>query len=182
MLQELENEQQAKKKKRKSDAAIAKIKKSKEYQRRKRGLEGEPGGDDDDELAWDMYVKRKPLPGQLENCEICEKRFTVTPYSKEGPDGGLCCPKCSKEVEESKKKDAKQKKTAVSRDKRRKLQSDLLDGHVTLGGKTLQELCVEVRPNRTCSWYYKDCADRARRKLQTTSRTLRSSETFLRTS
>ena len=39
-----------------------------------------------------------PTPGQIENCEICNKRFTVTPYSKSGPNGGLLCPKCAKEL------------------------------------------------------------------------------------
>lgn len=90
-----------------------------------------------------MYAKSKPLPGQLENCEICDKRFTVTAYSKTGPDGGLLCSKCSKEQEAEKKKETKPKPT-VSRDKRRHLQSNLLDGIVRNGSKSLQELCVEV--------------------------------------
>ena len=142
---EVETEAQKKKRKRKADLAISKIKKSKEFQKRKRALVGEPGEDDsDNDIAWDMYVKRKPLPGQIENCELCDKRFTVTPYSKEGPDGGLLCTKCSKEVEEERKKGVKQKKAAVSREKRRKMQSNLLDGQVSVGSKSLQELCVEV--------------------------------------
>lgn len=91
-----------------------------------------------------MYTKKKPLPGQLENCETCEKRFTVTAYSKTGPDGGLLCTKCSKEQEDQKKKDQKSKKEAVNRDKRRHVQSNLLDGIVQIGSKTLQELCIKV--------------------------------------
>lgn len=91
-----------------------------------------------------MYTRRKPLPGQLENCEKCEKRFTVTAYSKTGPDGGLLCTKCSKEQEDQKKKDQKSKKQAVSRDKRRHVQSNLLDGIVQIGSRTLQELCIKV--------------------------------------
>ena len=91
-----------------------------------------------------MYAKSKPLPGQLENCEICEKRFTVTPYSKAGPDGGLLCPKCSKEMESEKKKEEKAKKPVVRRDKRRQLESNRLEGDVRHGSKTLQELCVNV--------------------------------------
>ncbi|MCJ1438943.1 hypothetical protein MMC27_008333 [Xylographa pallens] len=128
--------------KRKAEAAVAKIKQSKAYQKRKTQNDDEPGGDDD-EIAWDMYAKSKPLPGQLENCELCEKRFTVTAYSKTGPDGGLLCAKCSKAQEAERKKDAKPKKQAASRDKRRKTQSNLLDGIVRNGSKTLQELCVE---------------------------------------
>lgn len=94
-----------------------------------------------------MYTKKKPLPGQLENCETCEKRFTVTAYSKTGPDGGLLCTKCSKEQEDQKKKDQKSKKEAVNRDKRRHVQSNLLDGIVQIGSKTLQELCIKEVAN-----------------------------------
>lgn len=146
----VESAEQKKRRKKKEEAALAKIKKSKAYQKRKGGADDESNGDDDD-IAWDMYGKSKPLPGQLENCEICEKRFTVTAYSKEGPDGGLLCSKCSKEQEADRKKDAKPKKQAASRDKRRKTQSNLLDGIVRIGSKPLQELCVEVRFHLQCS-------------------------------
>ena len=146
-----ESAEQKKKRKRKEEAAVAKIKKSKQYQKKKSAKAQELGksdddldDDDDDDLAWEMYAKSKPLPGQLANCEICEKRFTVTSYSKTGPDGGLLCPKCSKEVEAERKKDEKKKAPPISRDKRRKVQSNLLDGLIAGGAKTLQELCVEV--------------------------------------
>ena len=132
------------KRKRKEAKAIAKIKNSKSYKKRKFNGDGEPEGDDED-LAWDMYSKSKPLPGQFENCEICDKRFTVTAYSKTGPDGGLLCTKCSKEQEAEKKKDAKTKKKPVARARQRQIQSNLLNGIVRSGPKTLQELCVEVR-------------------------------------
>lgn len=92
-----------------------------------------------------MYTKKKPLPGQLENCELCDKRFTVTAYSKTGPDGGLLCAKCSKSVEADQRKE-KPKKPAAKKNKRRQLQSNLLDGIVQLGSKSLQELCVKVSP------------------------------------
>lgn len=94
-----------------------------------------------------MYTKKTPLPGQLENCELCDKRFTVTPYSKTGPDGGLLCTKCSKEQEAARKKEAKPKKQAVARDKRRQTQSNLLDGIVLDGSKPLEQLCIEVGSN-----------------------------------
>ncbi len=138
----VESAEQSKKRKRQDQKAIAKIKESKDFKRRQRFKAGEP--EDDDEVAWDMYKKAKPLPGQLDNCEICNKRFTVTGYSKEGPEGGLLCPKCSKAHEAEKKKD-KPKKKAAPRDKRRQTQSNLLDGIVANGAKSLQELCVEVR-------------------------------------
>lgn len=126
---------------------MAKIKASKAFKRQKRALDDdEPEGDDED-LAWDMYAKKVPLPGQLENCEICEKRFTVTPYSKTGPEGGLLCAKCSKEQEAQKKKGEKQKKQPVSREKRRQTQSNLLDGILDDGPKPLLELCITVGKN-----------------------------------
>ena len=140
-----ETVEQKRKRRRKEEAAIAKIKKSKEYQKRKLNLADEPGEGDDDGLAWDMYSKSKPLPGQLENCDICGKRFTVTAYSKTGPSGGLLCPKCSKELEAERKKEAKAKKSVPNREKRRKVQSNLLDGLTPHGAKTLKELCIEVR-------------------------------------
>lgn len=108
-------------------------------------MKGEPGEDDDDEIAWDMYAKKIPLPGQLENCELCDKRFTVTAYSKTGPDGGLLCTKCSKEQEAQKKKDQKPKKQAVRGGQRRQIESNLLDGILPNGARSLLDLCIKVR-------------------------------------
>ncbi|KAK3045058.1 hypothetical protein LTS18_014669, partial [Coniosporium uncinatum] len=90
------------------------------------------------------YKKAKPLPGQLENCDICNKRFTVTPYSKTGPDGGLLCLQCGKELakDEGGKLEKKAKSAAQGR-KRRKVESDRLDHRVNLGAKTLQQMCIE---------------------------------------
>ena len=105
---------------------------------------GKGADTDDKDVDWDMYAKRKPLPGQLENCETCEKTFTVTPYSKTAPDGGLLCTKCSKEQEAEKKRDEKDRKQSVGREKRRQVQSNLLDGVVQVGSKSLQELCIKV--------------------------------------
>ena len=174
----METVEQKKRRKRREEAAVAKIKQSKAYQKRKALNGGEPDGDNDD-IAWDMYSKSKPLPGQLENCELCEKRFTVTAYSKTGPDGGLLCAKCSKEQEAERKKDTKPKKQAASRDKRRKTQSNLLDGIVRNGSKTLQELCVEVRIlNKICASLGN--FNKSNRKLRTTSTMLTSLVTYRR--
>lgn len=96
----------------------------------------------DDNFAKDMYRKTQPLPGQLEHCEICSKRFTVTPYNKEGPSGGLMCLPCGKELA----KDMKAEKKATSKPagrKRRKMESDRLDGIAVGGAKSLQQLCIE---------------------------------------
>ena len=139
----IETAAQKKKRKRQEEKTLAKIKESKSYKRqKKRGDESSDGENDD--VVWDMYTRKKPLPGQLENCERCEKRFTVTAYSKTGPEGGLLCTKCSKEQEDQKKREQKSKTQAISRDKRRNVQSSLLDGIVQIGSKTLQELCIKV--------------------------------------
>lgn len=89
-------------------------------------------------------MKKAPIPGQLDYCELCNKRFTVTAYSKTGPDGGLLCQKCSKEQEAQKKKDQRPKKKPISRSKAHQIHSNLLDGLVSEGAKPLQEICVRV--------------------------------------
>ena len=141
-LESVEVAATTRKRKRQQEQALTKIKVSKGHKRSKKN-KGDEFEDGDDDFAWDMYSKKKPQPGQLENCELCEKRFTVTAYSKTGPDGGLLCTKCSKE-QEAQKKDQKPKKQAVHRDKRRQFQSNLLDGIVQIGSKSLQELCIKV--------------------------------------
>lgn len=100
--------------------------------------------DDDDgdyeEALEGMYKKAKKLPGQLEHCEICSKRFTVTPYSKSGPDGGLLCAPCGKVQA---KEDKANVKRAPAPRRKRKMESDRLDQKALLGAKTLSQLCIE---------------------------------------
>jgi len=134
------------KRKRKEEKALLKMKQSKEFKRRKlrEGLQSDDD-EDDDFIARDMLKqKSKPLPGQLENCDICAKRFTVTPYCKTGPNGGLLCTKCSKELKDEEKKDAaaKKKKSAAPRGRRRQTESDRLMGDVKPGVKSLVDICV----------------------------------------
>ena len=98
---------------------------------------------DEDEAARAIFEESMaPLPGQMDNCEICEKRFTVTAYSRTGPDGGLLCPQCTKELD--KEEGAARKKRKVARsNKRREIQSNLLDG-IYPGAKDLVTICVET--------------------------------------
>ncbi|OQD88919.1 hypothetical protein PENANT_c003G02288 [Penicillium antarcticum] len=112
-------------KKRKRQQAIAKIKNSKAFARRKARRTGDDD-DDDNALAGQMVdEKQRPNPGQLENCEICEKRFTVTAYSKTGPNGGLLCADCSKKQKgDEKKAPAKKRGPGIGR---RQNQANLLD-------------------------------------------------------
>ncbi|KAK2608738.1 UV-damaged DNA-binding protein rad7 [Conoideocrella luteorostrata] len=122
---------------------IEKIKASKSFQKRKKHAED---SDDEDEIARAIFEARHaPLPGQMENCAICDKRFTVTPYSVAGPDGGLLCAPCGREIAKErqgpqpKKKPRKQTGGIGSR---RNIQSRILDGDV--GTKSLATLCVQT--------------------------------------
>ncbi|KAI9809830.1 MAG: hypothetical protein M1825_000263 [Sarcosagium campestre] len=146
---------QPKKKNKAQENAIAKAKAKKQQKagRPRKKLRRDPDSDDSDASAedqydsddnglWEGYKKSKPLPGQLDNCAICSKRFTVTPYSKAGPNGGLLCTPCSKEHGKEDKKQNTKKKAAVSRSNRRQIRSDMLDGQVRTGAKSLLRLSV----------------------------------------
>jgi DNA repair protein RAD7 len=126
----------------KEQKAIDKIKASKKFQKRKRGLDS----DGEDDLALALLESSAPLPGQQENCEACGKRFTVTAYSRNGPGGGLLCGPCSKELDKddaaAKKKVKRANGGAVGR--RRQVQSNILDGTYSLGAKSLMTLCIET--------------------------------------
>lgn len=135
---------QKKKRKRAEEKAVANIKESKGQKKQKKGKKPDPDGEDSS-IEFGMYTKSKPLPGQQDNCEICEKRFTVTPYSGTGPEGGLLCGRCSKEQKAERDKEEKVKKQAVPRAKRRQAQSNILDGIVSQGPPSLQDLCIKVR-------------------------------------
>lgn len=141
-----ETPEERKKRKRRETTTLAKIKQSKEFSRRKaRRIDGlDDEDEDDDALARDMMDEQsRPMPGQLENCEVCSKRFTVTSYSKAGSSGGLLCPKCSKEAADDEKKSKPNKKRGP-RTGRRQLQSNLLDGIIQYGAMSLVEMCTKV--------------------------------------
>ncbi|KAL7660181.1 UV-damaged DNA-binding protein rad7 [Aspergillus niger] len=129
-----------KKRKRKEAVALAKIKKSKEFARRK--AQGTGDSDNDDDIAREMMCEdSQPFAYQLENCEVCGKRFTVTPYSKAGPRGGLLCARCSKELADDGKKPKANRRGP--RSGRRQKQSNLLDGLAQLGAPSLAEMCTK---------------------------------------
>ena len=136
------------KKKRKldQDLALAKIKQGKKSKKvKKKPRDNDDDEDDDDyDLGADMYAKKKALPGQLENCDECDVRFTVTPYSKTGSEGGLLCRKCSKKQDDDRKHEDKLKKVGQPREKRRQTQSNLLDGIVQIGSRSLLDHCLKV--------------------------------------
>lgn len=142
--------EKSKKRKRNEKEAIDKIKKGKAAKKSKgkRGKKRDPDDDEDDDEEYEdgldsMYAKSRPAPGQFEHCEICSKRFTVTPYSKEGPEGGLVCTPCGKELAKDMKAEKKAAAPKPAGRKRRKLESDRLDGFAVGGSKSLQQLCIE---------------------------------------
>lgn len=138
-----ESKAQATKRKKEEEKAIAKIKASKQFQRRRRHYGSDDDMSDEDEAARAIFEESMaPLPGQMENCEVCNTRFTVTAYSRAGPDGGLLCPKCTKDLDKEENAARKKRKTNAGR-ARRQLQSNLLDG-IYPGAKDLMTLCIET--------------------------------------
>ncbi|KAI1338983.1 hypothetical protein F5Y15DRAFT_88811 [Xylariaceae sp. FL0016] len=130
--------------KKQQQEAIARIKKSKTYKKRKRNPD-----ESDDDLAMALFdEKAAPMPGQMANCEICDKRFTVTPYSRAGPNGGLLCGPCGKDLakddDANKKKQKKRNPPSRGQVGRRAVQSRLLDGISQTGAKPLMTLCIEI--------------------------------------
>lgn len=129
-------------KQKQEEKAIAKIKASKAFKKRKKHMDEE----DEDDLARAIFEQsHAPLPGQMDNCEICDKRFTVTPYSVAGPNGGLLCAPCGREVakdREGQKPKKKPRKQTGGIGARRTAQSRILDGDV--GTKSLATLCVQT--------------------------------------
>lgn len=155
MEHEGESPEERKKRKRKETITLNRIKQSKDFARRKARRIQELADEDDDVLAREMMnEKPRPMPGQLGNCELCGKRFTVTAYSKTGPSGAFLCPKCSKDVADDEKK-AKPKKRGP-RSGRRQFQSSLLDGVVQYGAMSLVETCTKVCQHLlhlACGWF-----------------------------
>lgn len=79
----------------------------------------------------------------MENCDLCEVRFTVTAYSRKGTKGGLLCQKCSKNMDKEEGANKRRKK-AAPRAGRRTMQSKILDGTFKTGAKDLITLCIET--------------------------------------
>jgi DNA repair protein RAD7 len=142
-------EQTRKRKRREEAAAIEKIKKAKgakeaKGQKKKKKPTSDDDDDDDFDIGNAMYSKAAPMPGQFENCEMCSKRFTVTPYSKSGPEGGLVCSPCGKDLAKDGEAVAgKRARKPPAGRKRRQVESERLNGVAVGGAKTLQQLCIE---------------------------------------
>ncbi|KAI1214651.1 RNI-like protein [Annulohypoxylon truncatum] len=137
--------------KRKELRDMHKIKMTKQF--KKRVASRLPLYTDEDVLARQMLREQEKerraiadfMPGQTENCEICQQRFTVTPYTRAGPNGGLLCTKCGKKLadeEDGKKKGKKATQGPAGRRKdHRKKQAG---GSFGIGTKSLVTLCIET--------------------------------------
>jgi DNA repair protein RAD7 len=123
--------------------ATAKKKKQVKGKGKKRKSTGDSDSDNDYSEMAEALKRSKLQPGQIDHCEICGKKFTVTTYSKNGPDGGLLCSACAKDIAGE---TPKKRKTA-NRSRRVTTQSNALDGKPK-GPKGLLTLAVEVSDNR----------------------------------
>ncbi|KFY36494.1 hypothetical protein V494_05026 [Pseudogymnoascus sp. VKM F-4513 (FW-928)] len=126
------------------EKAVAKAKASKAFQKAQR-----KGADlsDSDDVDEDIYgATSLPKIGQFENCEICSIRFSVTPYSRTGPEGGLLCLKCTKDLDDEEGGPKKKRKTAA-RFNRRKIESERLEGTEARGARDLVSQCVSTLAN-----------------------------------
>ncbi|CAK7204066.1 UV-damaged DNA-binding protein rad7 [Sporothrix eucalyptigena] len=128
---------------------------------KKRAFDSDEDDDEEDEedaltRALLQNFSAAPLPGQMENCGRCQKRFTVTPYSRADDLGKLLCPACGRLQDQEKGEDKKGKKPIKKPrasdvmasptggvGQRRKAQSRLLDGASLVGPKSLVTQCVE---------------------------------------
>lgn len=136
----VELQEQGRKRKRRRAAALSKIKQNKEAARRKsRRIGG--NNENNDTIVKQMDNELQRIPDHIENCEICGKRFTVTAYSRTGPNGGLLCPKCSKDMANKEKKPTAKRRGPKSG--RRQTQSNLLDGVAPQGASSLVEMCTK---------------------------------------
>ena len=142
--------EQTKKRKRKDKKSLAKLKQENKPKNRRIKRTGHVN-DNDERGSQDMYRKVKSLPGQLSNCEICEKRFTVTPYSRTGPDSGLLCTVCSKKATIEGKK-SKCQIRGPNKSGRRQKSSNILDGIVRHGALSLLEMCIKVGYTLVLRW------------------------------
>lgn len=90
----------------------------------------------------DFLLPGPPRPGQVEFCDNCNCRFTVTPYSRAGPSGGLLCHPCGVKLAGGIQKEASIKKQPAKR-KPKAAMSALLD-HVKFNVPKLQDLCIRL--------------------------------------
>lgn len=114
---------------------------TKDQKKRKKPDDGKEGGEQD---VVDLIRARA---GFVDHCEICSKKFTVTPYTKTGPNGGLLCADCGRALNNDRLPDAKRPKPkpmGKRPGKKREIQSRIMDRTFKVGAKDLTTLCVET--------------------------------------
>ncbi|KAF3904056.1 hypothetical protein ABW20_dc0104174 [Dactylellina cionopaga] len=125
----------------------AQLKKQKQAEAKKYKKGRKAAGEDVSDVSdsdFEMELERAaiPIPGQIAFCAECNCRFTVTPYSRAGPDGdGLLCHACGKK--NAPVEIAAKKKKQTTRTTKKNTARALLDGDAT-GVKSLQELCIQL--------------------------------------
>ncbi|KAI9892889.1 MAG: hypothetical protein M1814_001048 [Vezdaea aestivalis] len=108
----------------------------------------DPDASTDDEKIDEKSIRRAlrhtvKKAGQLANCEVCDKRFTVTAYTKAGPEGGLLCLDCGK-IMDPKKTAKLEKKMTKPKGQVGKQEAMALDDIQTRGTKSLTALCLDT--------------------------------------
>lgn len=121
--------------------ALAKGKAGKRFQaqRKREGTEDVENSDEAAENFLDADDRRET---QYEECEKCGTKFIVTFYSRSGPNGGLLCSKCSKELDDADR--AKRRKKGEGRVNRRNIESSRLEGKTTRGASDLLTMSLNT--------------------------------------
>ncbi|SPN97242.1 related to nucleotide exsicion repair protein RAD7 [Cephalotrichum gorgonifer] len=110
---------------------------------KKRKKPDEDGGEGEQGVV-DLIMARA---GFVDHCEICSKKFTVTPYTKKAPNGGLLCADCGRALNDDKVPDVKRPKPKPAPKglgKKREIQSRIMDRTFRVGAKDLTTICVET--------------------------------------
>ena len=118
--------------------------------KKKRKVSDDEYSDEDEEIDTSKYgrasfshKKRAAAiqPGKIDFCYVCSQRFTISPYTKQSPDGeGLLCHKCGAVEQSAPKKEApKRKRMKVGKGTAKMI----LEGKEDRIGK-LQDSCIKV--------------------------------------
>ncbi|PKS05357.1 hypothetical protein jhhlp_008731 [Lomentospora prolificans] len=121
----------------------------KKPQKRKRSDDKSDAFSDGDDSVKDFMSMLRSRAGQVDHCELCLKKFTITPYTKTGPNGGLLCADCGRVMKGDKKPEPKKplpkpKPSMKALGKRRQMKSQIMSGTFKIGAKSLTTLCVET--------------------------------------
>ncbi|CAI4210341.1 unnamed protein product [Parascedosporium putredinis] len=118
-------------------------------QKRKRPDDDSDASSDGGNSVKDFMSMLRSRAGQVDHCELCLKKFTITPYTKTGPNGGLLCADCGRVMKDEKKPEVnkplpKTKPSMKVLGKKRQVKSQIMNGTFKLGAKSLITLCVET--------------------------------------